>query len=161
MYITCKQKRCNSVNVCTDTSISYAWPVVCLFVGVCIFHMGERAPQDRVWPALLTSDIQGEEASVWAVRQGAGRRGEAGKTSETPRKEGLIPSTSWGGQAPWKVSTCKIKEDVVWSQEMGDYLVSTKNESLISCTFHCPLSVFLPHLFFFSTVINVNEINKD
>lgn len=99
--------------------VNYVWPVVCLFVGVCIFHMGERAPQDRVWPALPTSDIQGEEASIWAVRQGAGRRGEAGKTSETPRKEGLIPSTSWGGQAPWKVSTCKIKEDVVWSQEWG------------------------------------------
>lgn len=109
-----------SVWMCVQIQVvNYVWPVVCLFVGVCVFHMGERAPQDRVWPALPTSDVQGEEASVWAVRQGAGRRGEAGKTSETPRKEGLIPSTSWGGQAPWKVSTCKIKEDVVWSQEWG------------------------------------------
>lgn len=109
-----------SVWMCVQIQVvNYVWPVVCLFVGVCVFHMGERAPQDRVWPALPTSDVQGEEASVWAVRQGAGRRGEAGKTSETPRKEGLIPSTSWGGQAPWKVSTCKIKEDVVWSQELG------------------------------------------
>lgn len=138
--------------------VSHVWPVVCMFVGVCIFHMGERASQNRVWPALLTSDIKGEEAGVWAVRQGAGRRGETGKTSKTPRKERLVPSTSWGGQTPWKVSTwwCGLESG------MGNYLVSNKSESLISCTHFIALSLFSCHICsFLQQCHNVNGINKD
>lgn len=137
--------------------VSHLVPVVCMFVGVCIFHMGERASQNRVWPALLTSDIKGEEAGVWAVRQGAGRRGEAGKTSKTPWKERFVPSTSWGGQAPWKVSTwwCGLESG------MGNYLVNNKSESLISCTLSLPSLCFLAtFVLFFNSVIMLMESIK-
>ena len=78
--------------------------LVCL-TGVCVLDVGEGAAQDRLRPALPAADVQGAEAGVRAVREGAGRGGEAGEAQQASREEGPIPAAAGRGQAARKVST--------------------------------------------------------
>lgn len=146
MYITCKQKRCNSVNVCTDTS-SQLRVTCCLSVCRCLHFPHGRKSSTR---SCLTSATyfwhprRGSKCLNSTSRSGPKRRGGKNIGNSAKRRTHSVNFLR-------RPSSMESKYSCGLESGMGDYLVSTKSESLISCTFHCALSVFLPHLFFSST----------
>lgn len=71
--------------------------VCTFFPGVRLFHLGEGVAQDRVRPAVPPADLQGAEAGVRAVCEGACRGRATGEEEQTPGKEGPVQAADGGG----------------------------------------------------------------
>ena len=62
--------------------------------------MGEGAAQDRVRPAVPVADVQGAEAGVRQVREGAGGRGAAREEVQDEGEAGGVQAAHGGDRRP-------------------------------------------------------------
>ena len=78
-------------------SFGTIWPYIAcaLSTGVSIFNLGEGATQDRLWPTLPAADVEGAQAGIWAVREGACGGGTTRETQQAEREEGPVQTAAW------------------------------------------------------------------